>query len=56
MPQKLMRFSYAVADIADSVALFIQKVNEGEDVDESFEIVRASYKKMRSFCPLGGRA
>lgn len=53
--QKLMRFSYAVADIADSVALFIEKVNEGEDVDESFEIVRASYKKMRSFCPKCGR-
>ena len=53
--QKIQRFSFAVADIADATALFINKVNEGENVDECFEVVHASYQKLRSFCPKCGR-
>lgn len=51
----LLRFTYAATDISDAVALFVNRVNEGESVEETLEVVRASYQKMRSFCKKCGR-
>ncbi|MCL2509335.1 MAG: ABC transporter ATP-binding protein/permease [Oscillospiraceae bacterium] len=51
----LLRFTYSVADIGDAAALFVNKINEGEPVDQSLEIVKAAYRNMRSFCPKCGR-
>lgn len=51
----IIRFTYSVADVCDSAALFIEKVKAGEDAEETLEIVRSTYKNLRSFCPKCGR-
>ncbi|MBQ3150475.1 MAG: ABC transporter ATP-binding protein [Clostridia bacterium] len=51
----LIRFTYAATDISDAAALYINRVNEGDSVEETIEVVRASYQKMRSFCKKCGR-
>lgn len=51
----LLRFTYSTTDLCDAVAHFINKVNEGMEIDEQIEIVRNTYKNLRSFCPKCGR-
>ena len=51
----VIRFTYSVADVCDSAALFVEKIKAGEGVQEALEIVRATYKNLRSFCPKCGR-
>lgn len=51
----LMRFTYSVADLCDACSNFVEKVNEGEDIDEQLEIVRHTFSKLRCFCPKCGR-
>lgn len=50
-----MRFTYSVADLCDSIAIFINRLNEGEQLDELCAMVEASFNNMRSFCPKCGR-
>ena len=50
-----LRSTYVSADIIDIVADFINNINEGQDKDEQYEIVRSVYDKIRSFCPKCGR-
>ncbi len=51
----ILRFTYSVAEICDAAANFINHINSGENVEQEFEAVRATYKNMRSFCPKCGR-
>ncbi len=51
----LMRFTYSTTDLCDAVADFINKVNDGIPIDEQLEVVKNTYKNLRSFCPKCGR-
>ena len=50
-----LRSTYVSADIIDVVADFVNNINEGQDKNEQYEIVRSVYDKIRSFCPKCGR-
>lgn len=52
---KLLRFTYAAAEIADAGAHFINGINEGSPLEEELETVKAVYHKQRCFCPKCGR-
>ncbi len=51
----VIRFTYSVADVCDSAALFVERIKAGEPVEETLEIVKATYKNLRSFCSKCGR-
>lgn len=51
----LLRFSYASAEVADAAAVFVNGVNNGEEVATELETVKSVYHKQRCFCPKCGR-
>lgn len=51
----VFRYTYAVADLCDVAAAFIEAVGKGENVDEQMEIVGAAYEKKMRVCPKCGR-
>lgn len=51
----LLRFTYSTTDLCDAVSDFINRVNDGADVDEQLEIAKITYNNMRCFCPKCGR-
>lgn len=51
----LIRFSYAAADIGDAAAIFVEDVRDEGYTDNSLEMVKSTYNKMRCFCPKCGR-
>lgn len=53
--KKLVRFSYAAADVADAAAVFINELNETGYSEELVEKAEATFLKMRCFCPKCGR-
>ena len=53
--RNILRFSYAAAEVADAVAVYINMINEGADVEDEAETVKSVYHKQRCFCPKCGR-
>lgn len=53
--KKLIRFSFAAANIADAGADFINALLEGSYSDELLYAVESTFMKQRSFCPKCGR-
>ena len=51
----LLRFTYASAEVADAAASFINNLNDGGNLDDEAETVKAVYHKQRCFCPKCGR-
>lgn len=51
----LLRFTYSTTDVCDAVSDFINKTNEGADIDEQLLVVKNTYHNLRSFCPKCGR-
>ena len=51
----LLRFTYSTTDVCDAVADFINKTNEGADIEEQLLVVKNTYHNLRSFCPKCGR-
>lgn len=51
----VFRFTYSVATLCDTAALFINGVHNGNDINEQFDIVDATYEKMMNTCPKCGR-
>ncbi len=51
----VFRYTYAIADLCDVAAAFIEAVGNGENVDEQMEIVGAAYEKKMRVCPKCGR-
>ncbi|MBP5207498.1 MAG: ABC transporter ATP-binding protein [Clostridia bacterium] len=49
------RYTYAVADLCDVAAAFIEAVGRGEDVRAQMEIVASAYEKKMRVCPKCGR-
>ena len=53
--ETLLRFTYAAAEVAEAAVRFVETVQEGECHDTALESVRASFERMRAFCPKCGR-
>ncbi|MBQ8228445.1 MAG: ABC transporter ATP-binding protein [Clostridia bacterium] len=51
----LLRFSYASAEVADAAAVFVNALNNGENLTQELETVKSVYHKQRCFCPKCGR-
>ena len=51
----VFRYTYAVADLCDVAASYIEAVGKGEDEKEQLEIVKAAYEKKMRVCPKCGR-
>ena len=51
----VFRYTYAVADLCDVAAAYIEAVGKGEDQSEQLEIVKAAYEKKMRVCPKCGR-
>ncbi len=51
----LLRSTFVCAATADAAAAYLTDVAGGGDADEALRIVRASYDKLRAFCPKCGR-
>ena len=51
----VFRYTYAVADLCDVAAAFIEALGRGEDLKEQMEIVGAAYEKKMRVCPKCGR-
>lgn len=49
------RYTYAVAELCDAAAAFIEAVSGGADLDEQLEIVASAYEKKMRVCPKCGR-
>lgn len=52
----VFRFTYAVAALCDTAAVFIEKMHAGADLDEELDVVSAAYEKLMNVCPKCGRA
>lgn len=52
----VFRFTYSVAALCDTAALFINNVHNGEDAVTEFQTVDATYEKLMNTCPKCGRA
>jgi len=53
--ETLLRFTYAVAEVAEAAARFIEEAREDGYRDSLLEGVRASFERLRAFCPKCGR-
>ena len=51
----VFRYTYAVADLCDVAAAYIEAVGKGEDQSDQLEIVKAAYEKKMRVCPKCGR-
>ena len=51
----VFRFTYSEAALCDCVATFVEHMQEGADLAAEYEIVAATYEKMRNVCPKCGR-
>ena len=51
----VFRYTYAVADLCDVAAAFIEAVGHGEDQGAQMEIVASAYEKKMRVCPKCGR-
>lgn len=51
----VFRFTYSVAALCDTAAMFINNIHNGEDISQQIDIVDATYEKMMNTCPKCGR-
>ncbi len=51
----VFRYTYAVAELCDVAAAYIEAIGRGEDETEQLEIVKAAYEKKMRVCPKCGR-
>jgi ATP-binding cassette subfamily B protein len=51
----IIRFTYSIAVLCDAVAVFIEAITNGKDIEEEYEVVAATFEKMASTCPKCGR-
>ena len=51
----VFRYTYAVADLCDVAAAFIEAVGAGGDIEAELEAVKAAYEKKMRVCPKCGR-
>lgn len=51
----VFRFSYAIAPLADMAALFIERIGNGGNLEDEYEIVCATFEKHMNVCPRCGR-
>ncbi len=53
--ETVFRYTYAVAELCDVAAAYIEAIGKGEDEAEQLEIVKAAYEKKMRVCPKCGR-
>ncbi len=51
----LFRYTYSIAALCDSAALFINHINEGASLDEEMSIMEAVFERALCVCPKCGR-
>ena len=51
----VFRFTYAVAELCETAADYIERMSGGEDADRAYDAVVASYEKAMRVCPKCGR-
>ncbi len=49
------RYTYTVANLCDTAALFINHLNNGADLAEELEMIEVTYERALSVCPKCGR-
>lgn len=53
--REIFRFTFAVTVLCDAAIGFINAINDGTQLDEALESVRATFEKQLSVCPKCGR-
>ncbi|MBR5785673.1 MAG: hypothetical protein IKY41_03140, partial [Clostridia bacterium] len=53
--KEVFRFTYSIAALCDSSALFINNVHNGADAEAEFQLIDATYEKLMNTCPKCGR-
>ena len=51
----VFRFTYSVAALCDTAAVFVEHMHDGADLAEELDVVAATYEKMMNVCPRCGR-
>ncbi|MBQ0102290.1 MAG: ABC transporter ATP-binding protein [Firmicutes bacterium] len=51
----IFRFNFTVAALCDSAIVYAQSIERGDDPDDAFAAIKASYDKQLSICPKCGR-
>lgn len=51
----VFRFTYSVAALCDTAAIFVENMHNGGDATAEFDVVTATYEKMMNVCPKCGR-
>lgn len=51
----LFRYTYSVAPLCDAAALFINRINEGADIQEELAVMAIVFERALSVCPKCGR-
>ena len=51
----VFRFTYSVAALCDTAAVFVEHMHDGGDLAEELDVVAAMYEKMMNVCPRCGR-
>lgn len=46
----IMRFTFSVAVVCETIAEFINKINAGEDADSALEAVKSVFRNLGSYC------
>lgn len=53
--RSVFRFTYSVAALCDTAAVFVEQMHAGSDAAAEFDAVAATYEKMMNVCPKCGR-
>ncbi|MBQ7820651.1 MAG: ABC transporter ATP-binding protein [Clostridia bacterium] len=51
----IYRYTYSVASLCDAAALFINHINDGEDLNTELAIMAVTFERVLSVCPKCGR-
>ena len=51
----VFRFTYSVAALCDTAAVFVEHMHDGADLAEELDVVAATYEKMMNVCPRCGK-
>ena len=54
-PKNLFRYTFSIAQLCDSLILFVNNVRSGENLQTQIEGIATTYEKQLSVCPKCGR-
>ncbi len=53
--EEFFRYTSAIASLCDTVALYINRINDGESKEECYSMMESAFTKIHSVCPKCGR-